>query len=44
MTGLALNNTKLILQGAIPAAVLAILIEFLFELMEKALIPKHLRS
>lgn len=44
VTGLALNNTKLILQGAIPAAVLAILIEFLFELLEKALIPKHLRS
>lgn len=44
VTGLALNNTNLILQGAIPAAALAIVVEFLFELLEKALIPKHLRS
>ena len=43
VTGLALNNTKLILQGAIPAAILAIIIEFLFELLEKSIIPKHLR-
>jgi osmoprotectant transport system permease protein len=44
VTGLALNNTQLILQGAIPAAVLAIVVEFIFELVEKILIPKHLRS
>jgi osmoprotectant transport system permease protein len=44
VTGLALNNTQLILQGAIPAAVLAIVVEFLFELLEKAFIPKHLRT
>ncbi|MEQ9413889.1 MAG: ABC transporter permease, partial [Cyclobacteriaceae bacterium] len=44
VTGLALNSTQLILQGAIPAAVLAIVVEFLFELLEKALIPKHLRT
>ncbi|MCB0491524.1 MAG: ABC transporter permease subunit [Cyclobacteriaceae bacterium] len=44
VTGLALNNTQLILQGAIPAAMLAIVVEFLFELLEKALIPKHLRT
>ncbi len=44
VTGLALNSTQLILQGAIPAAVLAIVVEFLFELLEKVLIPKHLRS
>lgn len=44
VTGLALNSTQLILQGAIPAAILAILVEFLFELLEKALIPKHLRN
>jgi osmoprotectant transport system permease protein len=44
VTGLALNNTQLILQGAIPAAVLAILVEFIFELIEKILIPKHLRT
>lgn len=44
VTGLALNNTQLILQGAIPAAVLAIFVEFLFELLEKMLIAKHLRT
>lgn len=44
VTGLALNNTKLILQGAIPAAVLAMLVEFIFEWLERILIPKHLRT
>lgn len=44
VTGLALNNTSLILQGAIPAAVLAIVVEFGFELGEKILIPKHLQK
>lgn len=44
VTGLALNDTGLILQGAIPAALLAILAEFLFELLEKILIPKHLKQ
>jgi len=42
VTGLALNNTKLILEGAIPAALLAIAVEFMFELVEKFFIPKHL--
>ena len=44
VTGLALNNTTLILQGAIPAALLAILMEIGFEGLEAILIPKHLRS
>lgn len=44
VTGLALNDTGLILKGAIPAACLAILIEFLFELAERFLIPKHLKQ
>jgi osmoprotectant transport system permease protein len=44
VTGLALNNTSLILQGAIPAALLAILVEFLFELIEKVFIPRHLQK
>lgn len=44
VTGLALNNTSMILEGAIPAAVLAILVEFLFELIEKLFIPKHLQQ
>jgi len=44
VTGLALNDTSLILKGAIPAACLAILVEFLFEIIEQLLIPKHLKQ
>lgn len=44
VTGLALNNTTLILSGAIPAAILAIVVELIFELVELKLIPKHLRK
>ncbi len=44
VTGLALNDTGLILMGAIPAAILAIIIEFIFELIEKFYIPKHLHQ
>ena len=44
VTGLALNDTSLILQGAIPAACLAIIVELLFELLEKKLIPEHMRK
>jgi len=29
--------------GAIPAALLAILVELVFELIEKMFVPKHLR-
>lgn len=43
VTGLSLNNTNLILMGAIPAALLAILVEFLFEILERILVPKHLK-
>lgn len=42
VTGLALNDSKQILEGAIPAAILALLVEFGFERLEKILIPKHL--
>ena len=35
VTGLALNDTNLVLQGAIPAAVLAILVDFIFSLIDK---------
>lgn len=44
VTGLALNDTRLILQGAIPAAVLAILTEILFTLVERSLVVPHMRS
>ncbi len=43
VTGLALNNTELILRGAIPAALLALAVEFLFSVLEKLWAPKHLR-
>ncbi|HYG49340.1 MAG TPA: glycine betaine ABC transporter substrate-binding protein, partial [Flavobacteriales bacterium] len=44
VTGLALNNTTLILMGAIPAAVLAVLIELFFEWVEILVVPCHLRG
>ncbi|MEO6693913.1 MAG: glycine betaine ABC transporter substrate-binding protein [Ignavibacteria bacterium] len=44
VTGLALNNTKLILMGAVPAAILAILTEIVFEIAERIIIPKHLQN
>ncbi len=44
VTGLALNDTRLILQGAVPAALLAIVTELLFEGIERVLVPPHLRS
>lgn len=44
ITGLNLNNTALILEGAIPAAMLAIVTELLFDWLERRLIPAHLRS
>ena len=42
VTGLALNDTGLILQGAVPAALLAVLTELGFEQLERLLIPAHL--
>lgn len=42
VTGLQLNDTKLILSGAVPAAVLALLVDSLLGLVEKRLTPKGL--
>ncbi|MEL7449581.1 MAG: ABC transporter permease, partial [Pseudomonadota bacterium] len=42
VTGLALNDVGLILHGAIPAALLAIVTEFAFELLERRLLPAHM--
>ena len=42
VTGLALNDTGLILQGAIPAALLALGAELFFEVVERSLVPRHL--
>jgi osmoprotectant transport system permease protein len=44
VTGLALNDTNLILQGAVPAAGLAILTELLFGAIERKLVVPHMRS
>lgn len=43
LTGIRLDDTGLILQGAIPAAVLALLAQGMFELLERAVVPKGLR-
>ena len=43
LTGIRLNDISLILQGAIPAAVMALAAQGLFELAERGLVPKGLR-
>jgi osmoprotectant transport system permease protein len=43
LTGIRLDNTALILEGAIPAAALAIVVQVLFELLEHAVVPRGLR-
>ena len=43
LTGIRLDDVGLILQGAIPAAVLALLVQGLFELVERWLTPRGLR-
>jgi osmoprotectant transport system permease protein len=43
LTGIRLDDMGLILQGAVPAAALALLVQALFELVERVLVPKGLR-
>jgi osmoprotectant transport system permease protein len=43
LTGIRLDRVSLILEGAIPAAILALLVQWLFDLSEKAIVPKGLR-
>jgi osmoprotectant transport system permease protein len=43
LSGLNLNDHATILQGAIPAAILALLVQGLFDLLDRVLIPKGLR-
>jgi len=43
LTGIRLDDIELILQGAIPAAGLALVVQGMFELAEKVFIPKGLR-
>lgn len=44
VTGLALNDPGLVLEGAIPAALLAVGTELTFEAGERMLVPGHLRA
>lgn len=44
LNGIRLNNTRMILQGAIPAALLAIVAQLVFELIERRCVPKGLRQ
>ncbi len=43
ISGLALNNAEVILQGAIPAALLAILVQICFDCLDRMIIPRGLR-
>ena len=43
LTGIRLDNIGLILSGAVPAAVLALLVQGAFEAAEKSIVPKGLR-
>ena len=43
LSGIRLDDVGLILSGAVPAAVLALLVQGLFELMERLVVPKGLR-
>lgn len=43
ITGIRLNDTNLILEGAIPAALLALVVQGVFEFSERFLVPKGLR-
>ena len=43
LTGIRLANNNLILQGAIPAAALAVIVQLLFEVAERWVVPKGLR-
>jgi len=44
LNGVRLNNNGMILQGAIPAALMAIGVQFLFDGIEKWCIPAGLRT
>jgi osmoprotectant transport system permease protein len=43
LSGIQLRQTSLILQGAVPAALLALLVQRLFDLVELAVVPRGLR-
>ena len=43
LTGIRLADTRLILEGAVPAALLALAVQALFALLERILVPRGLR-
>jgi osmoprotectant transport system permease protein len=43
LTGIRLDDTRLILEGALPAAALALAVQGLFEIVERLLVPRGLR-
>ncbi|MCH8092634.1 MAG: ABC transporter permease subunit, partial [Proteobacteria bacterium] len=43
LTGIRLDDVNLILEGAVPAALLALIVQGMFELAERLLVPKGLR-
>ena len=43
VTGLALNDNAVLLAGAVPAAALALLVQMLFDALDRWLIPAGLR-
>jgi osmoprotectant transport system permease protein len=43
LTGIRLDNTALILEGAIPAALLALFVQGIFDLADRVLVPRGLR-
>lgn len=44
LTGIRLDDTQLILEGAVPAAVLALAVQWIFERAERALVPRGIRQ
>jgi osmoprotectant transport system permease protein len=43
LTGIRLDNVSLILEGAVPAALLALFVQWFFDLTEKVIVPKGLQ-
>jgi osmoprotectant transport system permease protein len=43
LTGIRLDSIPLILEGAVPAALLALIVQWIFDLSEKVFVPKGLR-
>ena len=44
LTGIRLDSISLILEGAVPAAALALIVQSVFDLLENHLIPRGLKE